>query len=60
MNTINLNAASVVELDSMEARELNGGGVVKTILVLAADAAENWEECKKSFMEGLKAGNSIY
>jgi hypothetical protein len=58
MNTINLDTASVVELNLTEVMDVNGGGM-RFILGIANDIYENWDTYKKAFLDGLHAGNRI-
>lgn len=55
MNTMNLNAAGVMELNAVEMREIDGGWL-KEVTAALVDLYENWETYKASFVEGYKFG----
>lgn len=56
MNTMNLNAAGVLELNAAEMREVDGGGLLKFLADTAYDIYENWDACVAAFKQGLSDG----
>lgn len=56
MNTMNLNAAGVLELNAAEMREIDGGGMLKFFLDTAIEVIENWDACVAAFKQGMNDG----
>lgn len=54
---MNLNAAGVMELSAVEMREVDGGGILKTIVETAIEVYDNWDECVAAFKQGLSDGH---
>jgi len=58
MNTMNLNAAGVMELSAVEMREVDGGGILKFFADTVIEVIENWDACVAAFKQGLKDGQN--
>jgi hypothetical protein len=57
MNTMNLNAAGVMELSAVELQEIDGG-LLKEIGSAIIDVINNWDAYVAAFKKGFREGNN--
>jgi len=59
MKNLDLNVLGVMEMDSVEIREVNGGNFAAAlVLALAYDIVSNWSDSCAAFSSGVKAAQS--